>query len=350
MMPALAQAERRPEPETLEAREIERLFVALRDEREALMRDLRDLQLRAVASAPGPDAFIDLMEGRLALNALLAYWRRLLARMLRLETWAPLGSEAPCFADMRGDGRHRVARALVPLTPDSLLFVHGPVTLWHAAALAEQMLEPGDRLTRLAKGAFHRELTLEPRIIVWDGALGASPIDYDGDAVAVNGMFGSAAGREFAFVALPDAGHVPERRAGWHPVTANIIATRPARSAQPAAFDHKLTIDCCPGAGTIARGSSVLLAKAEAFLAAITQHILVGERVLLLSRVPSFTIDPDFGAWLATSPELQFEIDWARQKPIPGRGAFVPVRYRVLPAEAQWQRSMFVCLDSHLDF
>ncbi len=94
----------------------------------------------------------------------------------------------------------------------------------------------------------------------------------------------------------------------------------------------------------------MLLAKVEAFLAVITQHILVGERVLLLSRVPNFAIDADFGAWLATSPDLQFEIDWARHKPIPGRGAFVPVRYRTLPADTQWQRSLFVCLDSHLDF
>ena len=93
-----------------------------------------------------------------------------------------------------------------------------------------------------------------------------------------------------------------------------------------------------------------LLAKAEAFLAVMTQHILVGERVLLLSRVPNFAIDANFGAWLATSPELQFEIDWARQKSIPGRGAFVPMRYRALPAEPAWQRSLFVCLDSHLDF
>jgi hypothetical protein len=133
-------------------------------------------------------------------------------------------------------------------------------------------------------------------------------------------------------------------------VTAHLIAAAPPRSARPAAFAQVLTADCCPWAETMSRGSTVLLAKAEAFLAVVTQHVLVGERVLLLSRAPNFTIDANFGDWLATRPELQFEIDWQRQKPIAGRGAFVPVRYRALPAETAWQRSLFVCLDGHLDF
>ena len=133
-------------------------------------------------------------------------------------------------------------------------------------------------------------------------------------------------------------------------MTAQLIGTASDRTAQPSAFSQSLSLASCPGADSIARGSDVLLAKAEAFVAAITQNILVGKRVLLLSRVPNFAIDEDFGAWLASEPELQFEIDWQRQKPIPGRGAFVPVRYRALPAEPVWQRSLFVCLDSHLAF
>lgn len=338
-----------PEPETLAAPEIDRLFVELRDNRETLMQELRARQLRASGETT-PDAFIDLMEARLKLNALLTYWRDLLGRALSLQNWAPLGSEPPCFADIRGDDRYRAARALTPLTPDSLLFVHGPVTLWHCAALAEDMLEPSDRLTRLFRCAFHRELTVEPRIIVWDNALGATPVEYDTEAVAVSGMFESVSGRQFAFAALPDPGQVPTRRAGWHPLTSRVIASQPAKSAEPASIRHTLTADLFPEAGDIRRGSSVVLAKTEALVATFTQHILVGERVLLASRVSNLMIDADFAAWLSASPVAEWELDWARQKAIPGRGAFVPGRFRLLPDDRQWQRTMFVCLDSHLDF
>jgi hypothetical protein len=321
----------------------------LRERREALLHQVRVLQLRAEQDAI-PAAFIDLMEARVGLNELMGYWRRLLARALSLHDWAPLGSELPGFTDKEGDSRYRAARALVPLTPDSLLFVHGPVILWHAAALAEELLAPGERLCRLVRGAFHRELTTEPRIIVWDRALGDVPVEIDDNAVAAAGVFETSERRELDFAAVATPGCTPTRRAGWHPVTAHLIAKAPSRTPQPVAFSQTLTTDCCPGAGSTARGSAVLLTKAEAFLAVVTQHILVGERVMLLSRAPNFTIDADFGAWLAVSPELQFEIDWQRQRPIPGRGAFVPMRYRALPGEPAWQRSVFVCLDSHLDF
>ncbi|MGB7076937.1 MAG: hypothetical protein WBD53_07080 [Xanthobacteraceae bacterium] len=338
-----------PEAETLQAHEIDRLLIELRDRREACMGELRARQSQACGDRTA-DAVIDVMEARLQLNALLTYWRQLLARALSLQNWAPLGSEAPCFADMRGDRGYRTARARTPLTPDSLLFVHGPVTLWHCAALAEDMLEPPDHLTRLVRCAFHRELTFEPRVIVWDSALGAPPFAYDAEEVAVSGVFESMRGRQLAFAAVPEPGCVPTRRAGWHPLTLRIIASQPDKSVQPASIRHALTADMYPEAGDIRRGSSALLAKAEAILAAFTQHILVGERVFLLSRVTNLAIDADFAAWLSASPVAEWELDWARQKAIPGRGAFVPGRFRLLPDDRQWQRTMFVCLDSHLDF
>jgi hypothetical protein len=338
-----------PQPETLQAHDIDPLLVALRDRREALMHELRARQLQASGEGAA-DAFIDVMEARLELNTLLAYWRQLLARALSLQNWRPLGSEPPRFADMRGDCGYRTARALTPLTPDSLLFIHGPVTLWHCAALAEDLLEPSDRLSRLIKCAFHRELTFEPRIIVWDGASGAPPVAYEAEDVAVSGVFESLGGRKLAFAAWPDAGHVPTRRAGWHPLTLRLIASQPEKHVQPASIRHPLTADLYPEAGAIRCGSAALLAKAEAIVAAFTQHILVGERVFLLSRASKLAIDADFAAWLAGSPVAEWELDWTRQKPIPGRGAFVPGRFRLLPDDEQWQRTMFVCLDSHLDF
>jgi hypothetical protein len=338
-----------PDAETLAARDVDRLFVALRDRREALMQKLRARQLQAAGNGSA-DARIDVMEARLELNALLGYWRQLLTRALSLQNWAPLGSEPAGFADRRGNGRWRTARALTPLTPDSLLFVHGPVTLWHCAALAEEMLEPADRLRRLVRCAFHRELTVEPRIVVWDGAHGPSPLAYEAEAIAVSGAFESASGREIAFAALPEPGHVPARRAGWHPLTRRLIASQPAKSVAPASIRHTLSADLYPEAAGLDRGSDVLLAKAEAVVAAFTQHILVGERVFLLSRVSNLAIDADFKAWLSAAPVTEWELDWSRQKPIPGRGAFVPGRFRLLPDDRQWQRTMFVCLDSHLDF
>ncbi len=338
-----------PSPDALQAHDIDRLLVELRDRREALMGELRGRQLQASGEGTS-DAFIDVMEARLKLNALLTYWRQLLARALSLQNWPPLGSESPCFADVHGDRGYRTARALTPLTPDSLLFIHGPVTLWHCAALAEDMLEPSDRLSRLVKCAFHRELTFEPRIAVWDSASGASPVAFETGEVAVSGVFESLSGRALAFAAWPDPGHVPTRRAGWHPLTLRLIASQPEKHIQPASIRHALSADLYPEAGAIRCASAALLAKAEAIIAAFTQHILVGERVFLLSRVSKLAIDADFAGWLAASPVAEWELDWTRQKPIPGRGAFVPGRFRLLPDDCQWQRTMFVCLDSHLEF
>lgn len=338
-----------PQPETLQADDIDSLLVALRDRRAALMGELRARQLQAAAAGTA-DAVIDAMQARLELNALLAYWRQLLARALSLQDWRPLGSEPPGFADRHGDRRYRSARALTPLTPDSLLFIHGPVTLWHCAALAEDMLEPSDRLSRLTKCAFHRELTFEPRIMVWDSASGAPPVAPEAKEIAVSGVFESVGGRALAFAAWPDPGHVPTRRAGWHPLTLRLIASQPEKQIEPASIRHSLTADLYPEAAAIRCGSAALLAKAEAIIAAFTQHILVGERVFLLSRVSKLAIDADFAAWLAATPVAEWELDWTRQKPIPGRGAFVPGRFRLLPDDRQWQRTMFVCLDSHLDF
>lgn len=337
-----------PDPDGLEKSQIDTLLDELRGRREALMGVLRTLQMQVSAGAP-PAVFVDLMEARLGLNALLSYWRRLLSRMMALETWTPLGSDEPCFAELREYAHGRSARAIVPLTPDSMLFVHGPVVLWHAAALAEGMLAPGDRLTRLIRGSFRRELTVEPYIVLWDRKSGA-PEDIDGATIAADGMFATASGRELAFAALPAEGHVPRRRAGWHPLTARVIAACPEKSVAPAVINHAFAPADFPSAERANRGSSILLAKAEALLAAFTQHILVGERIFLLSRGLNIVIDANLGEWLAATPQVQFEIDWNRQKEIPGRGAFVPFRYRISPDDAQWQRTAFVSLDSHLAF
>jgi hypothetical protein len=239
---------------------------------------------------------------------------------------------------------------MVPLTPDSLLFVHGPVTVWHAAALAETLLDPDDRLISLVKCAFHNELTFEPKIIVWDDQLGRPPQDFARDNVAASGGFLTERGRSFSFAAVPDPGHVPLARAGWHPMTMALIASGQAgeRVAEPDSIRQQLGPNLWPAAASITRPCDVLLAKAETFLAATTQNMVVGDRLMLLVRGSNFTVDESFGAWLASNPELQFEFDWNRQKPIPGRGSFVPFRYRILPASPDWQRSMFVCLDSHL--
>ncbi|MCJ2188477.1 hypothetical protein [Novosphingobium beihaiensis] len=337
-----------PEPETLTAAETDQVLVRLRRDRDAKLQRLRQLELQTSGSSD-PIAFLDLTEARLELKILLDYWRRLLAQSLARQEWPALGSEPQAFADRASGSGWCSARALVPLTPDSLLFVHGPVTLWHAAALAEELAGDDDRIVRLAKCAFHHELTSEPRITVWDASIDA-PAGAEQSGVAVNGTFETAAGRTLKFTAIAEEAYIPARRAGWHPVTAAMIARQGGKAAQPAAINEKLGPGLWPGSGAAERPGDVLLAKTEAIMAAVTQNMLVGERVMLLARVADLSIGTGFSAWLASKPELQFEFNWDRQKPIPGRGAFVPVRYRILPEDTGWQRTMFICLDSHIGF
>lgn len=335
-----------PEPDTLTSDEIDDVLVRLRRERDARLQRLRQLELQVSGNAD-PMGFLDLTEARIELNALLDYWRRLLAHSLAEQNWPPLGSEPQRFAERSHGPGWTSARAQVPLTPDSLLFVHGPVTLWHAAALAEELIGADDRLVRLVKCAFHRELTTEPRITVWDAAFDAPAAAGQGDS-AVNGTFETAARRTLQFTATADSADIPTRRAGWHPVTAALIAQPRTKVAQPATISETLAANLWSGPDGAMKASDALLAKIEAVMAVGTQNMLVGERVMLLARATDFLLDTNFAGWLASTPEIQFELDWNRQKPIPGRGAFVPVRYRILPEEPEWQRTMFICLDSHI--
>jgi hypothetical protein len=329
--------------------DIDQALIALRRDREILLTRLRQLE-QIVPQSSNPTDFLDLAETRFELNCLTENLRGLMARTFADLALPPLGSETPRFADRVGGDSWCCARALVPLTPDSLLFVHGPVTVWHAAALAETLLDANERLISLAKCAFHNELTFEPKIIVWDDRMGRPPQDFARDDVAASGAFLTDHGRSFSFAAVPDADHVPMNRAGWHPMTRALIASGQTgrREAEPESIRQQLDPGLWPEAAAVVRPSDVLLAKAETFLAATTQNMVVGDRLMLLVRGTNFTLDKSFGAWLGSKPELQFEFDWARQKPIPGRGSFVPFRYRILPADPAWQRSMFVCLDSHL--
>lgn len=329
--------------------DIDQALIELRRDRGILLTRLRQLE-QIVPQSSNPTDFLDLAETRFELNCLTDNLRGLMARTFADQALPPLGSEAPRFADRTGGDSWCCARALVSLTPDSLLFVHGPVTVWHAAALAESLLDANERLTSLAKCAFHNELTFEPKIIVWDDQLARPPQGLARDDVAASGAFLTDRGRTFSFAAVPDPGHVPRGRAGWHPMTKALIGSGQAgkRVAEPESILQRLDPSFWPEAASVERPSDVLLSKAETFLAATTQNMVVGDRLMLLVRGTNFTLDESFGTWLGSKPELQFEFDWARQKPIPGRGSFVPFRYRILPADPAWQRSMFVCLDSHL--
>ena len=327
--------------------EINRRLGEVQARRTALMRTLRALQAQHSA-APSPVSFIDMADARLTLKRVLDEWRDLLARLQRIEGWAPLGSEPPVFAEVTHGTNWTAARALVPMTPDSLLFVHGPVTVWHAARLAEEMLREDDPLIRLDRVAFHRELPCEPRILASEEGL-SDPDAVDRADIAVEGVLVSAAGRRIRFIATAADGATPTRRAGWHPLAAQIIAARPVKFDYPTAFSLRLPTSP-PTALSATRASDVMLAKMEAVLGVFTQHIRVGERVFLLSRGLNMAVEPDIADWLATAPEIAFELDWVRARAIPGNGRFVPARYRITPDDARWHKTMFVCLDGHLDF
>lgn len=331
------------------ATDIDNTLIELRRERETLLARLRQLEL-IVQQSSNPTDFLDLAETRFKLNCLIESLRGLLAESFGAHAWLPLGSESPRFADRIDGASWCSARALVPLTPDSLLFVHGPVTVWHAASLAESLLDAHDRLISLTKCAFHRELTFEPQIIVWNESLDRPPHLFDREDIAVSGSFLTKRGQSFGFAAVADPGHVPMARAGWHPMTTALIARGQGRErvAEPGSVQQKLGPELWPAASSVIQPCDVLLAKAETFLAAATQNMVVGDRLMLLARGSNFSVEESFGDWLAQRPELQFEFDWNRQKPIPGRGSFVPFRSRTLPADPVWQRSMFICLDSHL--
>src|SRR3546814_3119314 len=90
-----------PEPDTLAAAEVDEVLARLRLERAAKLQRLRQLELQA-AGNDDPIAFLDLTEARVELNALLEYWRRLLAQALAGQDWGPLGSEPPRFAERSG--------------------------------------------------------------------------------------------------------------------------------------------------------------------------------------------------------------------------------------------------------
>lgn len=337
-----------PDPGGLERDQVAVLFDRLREIRQELMERLAVCEK---ASSDDPAAFIDAMENKVALQHLLNYLRLLQARAKGIEQWEPAGLSAADFADAEGDGRTWVkARALAPLTPDSVLFLHAPVTLWHAAALAEGLLGSGDRLAWLRKAGFHKELASEPLMAVWDAEASPPPGLPERKEAAAEGVFETAQGRRLAFAAWPDPAHPLRRKADYHPMVPEIAAQEPTMDQTGSQFRHRFCRQNWPPAGQEVRGAAAVFALAESLISAFSQGLDDGERLFLFSGLSDRQIPEEFGAWLDQAPEFQIDLSLDRCREVPGRGAFVPGRYRVLPGEEDWTRGVLVRLDSHLMF
>lgn len=339
-----------PDPATLDAPGVARLFGALRQRRLDLMVRLAALEAQAADPAANPAAFIDRMETQAELQELLGYMRRLQARAKSIEVWEPADRMVPEFAEMGGDGRHWVAgRGLCPLTPDSVLFLHGPVVLWYAAALAERLLAPDDRLAWLRKAGFHKELMSEPRLVVWDTAAEPPPGVDRADA-AVQGLFETAQGRLLAFAAIPDPARPLTRKADYHSIVPEIAARPPTLDRENWRFRYTFGSGAWPSPGQVVSGAAAVFAMVEALVTAFSHALDDGQHLFLFSAIADRAIPQDFAAWLAAEPQYQIDLSWERKRAVPGRGMFVPGRYRVLPHDADWTRGVMVCLNSHLLF
>jgi hypothetical protein len=290
------------------------------------------------------------MELRMQLSEVLASLQQLQAHVIRTVSWEPADRLVPTFSDRTRSGDAWIsARGHCCLTPDSVLFVHGPLGLFFVVALAEELLEAGDRVSGIKEFKLHKELSDEPVITVWDPASGIAPPPVDRRAICFQGCVTTASGRDLNFAAVPDPTHPITAKMGYHAVVPAISRSRPAPVRETGGcIDYDLQQIGWPESGRTVKGAAAVYALMEMLVTITSQALDDGNHLFMFSAGGGLAVPEDLGAWLELRPRFQLELFWDRKRTVPGRGFFIPMRYRLLPDTKVWCKEIMACLDGHM--
>jgi hypothetical protein len=166
---------------------------------------LADLYKQA---SPTADQQIDLIEFELRLNEIDNYSNQIDELIYRECPPPPAQFREPVFKDLEFSvDAFATAVAELFFSAESKTSVHGPVMLYHLAALAERILRPSERIVALRKTSFKKMVVRQMRLFVCDGARGypdkVAPLV---NSAAVVGTFVLNSGRKLDFFGVQIAG------------------------------------------------------------------------------------------------------------------------------------------------
>jgi len=159
-------------------------------------------------ASPTADQQIDLIELELRLNEIDNYSNQIDELIYRECPPPPAQFREPVLTEIEFSGdEFATAVAELFFSAESKTNVHGPVMLYHLAALAERILRPSERIVALRKTSFKRMVVRQMRLFVCDAVKGyPDKVASLVNSAAVIGTFVLNSGRKLEFFGVQIAG------------------------------------------------------------------------------------------------------------------------------------------------
>lgn len=284
-----------PDPETLDLASAKALRLGILTVLRPYL--LRRLTALGPATATDLGARIDRFELETRLGQIDAHDWALDARITSAEEPTLAYHMCAEFTDlaMLGPGK-ATGRAALFYSPEAKFNVHGPIMLFHAAALAERVLGPGEALAHLESASFSKMVISQLRLTVFDPA--QEPLAEHRQAIAgasLSGVFRLSSGRRLHFYGVQDHHHPVGRRCWINRIAMNLIPCDgpPERDGEvyrvrtPASIPPELWPE-----GGLGVPAQLMTVVDTLVMLMLTEHMHADETRLLLS-VRDLPISPD---------------------------------------------------------
>ena len=296
-----------PDPDTLDLAQAKEL-------RQRILTGLRPWMLRRItalgrAASPDVDSQMERIELELRLAEIDAHDAALDSKIVAAET-PQLAYLMPAELeelDVVGHGK-ATARATLFYSPEAKFNVHGPIMLYHVAALAEHMLGPGERLSRLETANFSKMVISQLRLTIFDPEQEPTALHRPAmSGASLSGAFRLSSGRRLAFYGIQDHQYPVGRRCWINRIALSLIP----RDRPPERDGEYYLVRTPPSAPALwpdeglAVPAQLMTVGDTLMLLMLTEHIHADETRLLLS-IRDLPIGPDMIEALVSDTEIGF--------------------------------------------
>jgi len=256
----------------------------------------------------------------------------------------------PILDDISGDGEMWLtARAGCFLTAESGHHVHGPVLVYHAAALCEKLVGNDDPLVMLDEVIMRQEVSEQLQLTVWDNA-GQPPDGVNLRDSNFYGSFSTCSGRKILFCAKAIEGCPITHAAGSFEIPPLCLEVQPGIEKASGSWKVALRKEASEQVARAASTSTAAKRWPGAWRLLVLSDILsysVGilrgtqNCSLIMIRFRGVPIPEDLVEWLEQSTHVQIEFS-ARQRQTEDGSLFIPVSVQYFPLQEKPVRGLSV--------
>jgi len=247
----------------------------------------------------------------------------------------------PVLDDISGDGKMWLtARAGCFLTAESGHHVHGPVLVYHAAALCEKLVGSSDPLVMLNEIVMKKEVFEQLQITVWDAA-GQRPDGVEPGESHFYGSLSTRSGRTIQFCAKAIEGCHITHAAGSFEIPPLCLEVQSGIKKAQGSWKIGLHKAASEQVARVASASVAAKRWPSAWRLLVLSDILsysVGilrgsqNCALIMVRFRRVPIPEDLTEWLGQSTHVQVNFS-ARQRQTEDGSLFIPVSVQYLPLQ-----------------